>query len=266
MNIIGIMWCKNEADILSQIIEDALKYVDALLIADDDSTDKSWDIIKSYEKNLEYVARRKDTNTNYLSSQWARQHLLDEVRSRFGYKNTWIQIIESDIMILDTNIKEAISKFSKDDVTVSWHTLNAVRRNWEPEDDEYPEWSKPIKEVMPCAHWMELMTYTFRPLPGLYYTEERKPWPKGFSRYKAIEYKKKKLDSPLLSHYGYRGLKHFLEKYKNKSLSHYKNWNTSSIDSIRSTVSLFNGEWNRSSDTFKMSRKGWKQWLTGQPE
>lgn len=261
MNIIGLMWAKDESDIIEQTIEDALKHVDTLMVADDDSIDGTWEIIKSYSNRLEYIAQRKHHIKNEHPLQWARQHLLDETRKRFGYKDTWIQIVESDIMILDTDIREAIKRFCRDDVSVSWQTLNAVRHEWKPENDEYPNWSKSIEEVMPYAHWMEVMTYSFRPLPGLYYTSERKPWPRGFSKYNGKEYRKKKHNSPLLAHFGYRGPNHFYNKYKGRSISKHPTWDTSSVESILRTVPIFNGTWNNKKETFLMSRKGWIGWL-----
>jgi len=269
-SIIGIMWAKNEADVIKEVIEDALTKVDALLFADDDSTDGTWEIVKSFGNKLEYAARREDTNKGkYPDRLWAKQHLLDEVRFRFGMKDVWVQVIESDIMILETDIREVVSKYSNFDVALDWHTLNAIRPIWTLEDDSWPNWERSIKEVLTNAHWMEIMTYTFRPLPKIDYVLDYRPWPRGFSNYITSGVrsrgKKKRSDSPLLAHYGYRSPKHMSNKYGSVRYDKNPTWDTSTPESVLKTVHFFNGAWNTGSDTFPMSRKGWNSWLTGRP-
>lgn len=261
--IVGMMWNKNEGDILEEIIQNALSKVDSLFIADDGSTDKSWEIIQSFVKSsskIEYVRNQRDNPID----KGQRQSLLDEIRKRYRPEDTWVQIMESDIMILDTDIREAIKDHAVHDIGVNWVTLNAVRKSgtWK-EIDTYPNWKAPIKEVMPYAHWMEAMLYTFRPLPKLKYNQDMwRPWPSGFSAYigdKPLFSSRRRADSPLLAHYGYRGPTHFHNKFKDMTSSgfhsKYKTWDIRSVDSVDSTVSFFNGQWN--TNLFPMSREGW---------
>ncbi len=270
--IIGVMWCRNEGDILAEIIDNALNSgIDALMVADDDSTDDSWNIIKSYGKKLEYSARRELTNHGkYLDVVWARQHLLDEVRSRFGYKNTWVQIIESDVMLYDTDIREVIKYKAVKDTIVYWHMLNAVRKEWTSDWDSWPNWGKrSIKEVMPDCHWMEVLGYTFRPLPKITYLRKpdiRKPYPQGFSKHYdvKVENRRKACDSPLLMHYGYRGPSHFYGKMKGKGrIRNHPDWMIDSVRGTRRTVPFFNGAFNNSiHGTFPATgREEWIKWL-----
>lgn len=265
-SVVGIMWNRNEADILTEIIEAALQKVDALLIADDGSTDVSWRIIQDLRaKHPEIVHIQQTPNPR---DQGQKQALLNEVRRRYKPEDTWVQVIESDIKILDTDVRTAISQFAHEDLCVTWQALNAVRK---PEDwgdvDTYPDWKIPITDVMPFGHMMEVMLYTFRPLPGIDYTSSVwRPWPQGWNRYtKKAKHYKKHPDSPLLAHYGYRGPTHYFKKmegkYKNKRHRKYPNWDFTSRDSVARTVSFFNGDWN--TNPFPLSREGWKAYLRG---
>jgi hypothetical protein len=167
-------------------------------------------------------------------------------------------------MILETDVREAIEKFAIKDLAVTWQALNACRKpgTWK-EVDTYPYWETSITDVMPFCHRMEVMLYTFRPLPGLYYSPKMwRPWPWGFGSYTSEEVKvfKRDDDSPLLAHYGYRGPTHFLKKYgKGGRHRKYLNWDMTDEDSVLNTVSFFNGDWNGRS--FPMSRGGWKEWV-----
>lgn len=261
-NIIGIMWNRNEGDILHDIIEAALPKVDALLVADDGSTDNSLDIIKSFGPRIEKVIDRSMAG-KHPEHLWTRQYLLNEVKKRFNPNETWVQIIESDTILLDTDIRQTIKDWAVKDTAVYWHMLNACRRHWKG-SDSYPNWNEPIQNVMPDCHLMEPVCYTFRTLPLIEFQDTGKPWPCGFSNYGVTSRTKKRENSPLVAHYGYRGPTHFHQKYfKGNCRTHskYTNWYIDSPEAVLETVPFFNGDWNRSKDTFELSRKGWIEWL-----
>lgn len=263
-NIIGIMWNRNEGDILHEIIENALTKVDALLVADDGSTDNSLDIIKGFGSKLELIVDRSVVGKNQ-PHLWARQYLLNEVKKRFNPNDTWVQVIESDMMLLDTDIRTALVRYARSNVAMFWHSLDACRRDWTGED-KYPNWDRPIKEIMPDCHWVEYMLYTFRPLDGIEFSYEAKPWPRGFGKYDIKDYRKKHTDSPLLAHYGYRGPTHYMRKFKHMGATHtkYLDHRVDSVENVLKTVPRFNGLWNNNpNDTIELSRKGWIEWLTG---
>lgn len=262
-HIVGMFWNRNEADLLPYTLERAAAAVDSLFIADDMSTDGSWDIIQSFAtanpNKVEYTQRKPNKR-----DPAQRQALLNEIRKRYKPADTWVQIIESDMCTLDTNIREAIKTKAIGDIGITWHMLNAVRRPGEWESiDTYPNWTIPIPKLMPYGHWTEVLLYTFRPLPDLYYSPVWRPWPSGFSKYytQPLKIYRKEPDSPLLSHYGFRGPTHFFNKYKSMGNFHrkYKTWDLSSPEKILETVPYFNGQWN--SDIFSMSREGWIDWL-----
>lgn len=265
--IVGMMWNKNEGDILEEIIAAALPKLDSIFIADDGSTDRSWEIIKFFKERrpdkVEYIQRNPSRH-----DPAQRQSLLNTIRLRYKPESTWVQVVESDVILLDTNIHYAIENHSDShNLAVSWQTLNAVRKvgTWKAAD-EYPNWSQPIQKVMPYAHYMEVMTYTFRPLPALGYTAGRwRPWPNGWSNYTKDDVKnsRKSPDSPLIAHYGYRGPTHFYNKYKHMGNNHtrYKNWKLTNVNEVEATVAFFNGAWN--TNPIEMSREGWKKWLEG---
>ncbi len=259
MNVVGMMWNYNEGDVLEEIISEALPHVDSLFIADDESTDNSWDIIQSFQSSgkLEYTRRQRNKR-----DKGQRQALLDEIKKRYKPEDTWVQIIESDIMILDTDVRDAIKKHAVNDMAVSWQAINGVRApgTWEG-FDTYPNWDRPIKEILPYGHRMEVMLYTFRPLPGLSYDQSRwRPWPQGWGKYgDKAKVNRKRPDSPLLAHYGYRGPTHFYHKYKHmaeRGHRKYKTWKLSSPKEVEDTVFFFNGHWNNE-HKFPMSREGW---------
>ncbi len=269
--IVGVMWCRNEGDLLPHTIPAALEQVDCLMIVDDDSTDNSWDVIKSFEGKLEYAVRRADKIQRGTHPRvFARQHLLEETRRRFGYKNTWVQIIESDTALLDTDVKTAIERYARDDVMVPWHMVNAVRREWTDEYDlpRIPD-NMPLDEFYNAAHWMEqLSTYTFRPLPSLNYTERPTPWPRGFRAYQKDGTRhgkmRKKDDNPLVIHYGFRSPTHYFNKMGGVPNNKYADWDFSSPASVRRTVPFYNGTYNNNTLTFdSISREGWAGHLKG---
>lgn len=268
MNVVGLFWNKNEADILAQTIEAALPHVDTLFIADDESSDASWDIIRAYHvthkdkiEHIQQLPNKQDPGQ--------RQSLLNIIRSRYKPEDTWVQIIESDIMILDTDVREAIKKHARYDVAVSWQALNGVRKpgTWD-EVDAYPHWGLKLQELMPFAHRMEYMLYTFRPLPHLEFNRNMwRPWPQGFSKCGGpIKVDSRTEDAPLLAHYGYRGPTHFLHKYGHMGDRHtrYTTWDLTSKEAVLNTVSFFNGDWN--SRTFDMSREGWVSYRRGRKQ
>lgn len=264
-HLVGMLWNYNEADILREILEDAKTKVDTLFIADDESNDGSWEIIQDFKREnpnkVEFVR-----NKRIYRDKGQRQALLTEIKKRYKPEDTWVQIIESDIMILDTDIREALKNHAQHDLALSWQALNAIRDpgTWE-EVDTYPNWTRPIKELMPKAHWMEFMLYTFRPLPRVNYNPDVwRPWPQGFGNYTSepVKIGRKYPDSPLLAHYGYRGPTHFYLKFKAMGAgpfhSKYPSWDLRSVEGVNNTVSFFDGLWN--SNGFSMSREGWKEY------
>jgi glycosyltransferase involved in cell wall biosynthesis len=261
-----MFWNYNEADILPYTLEAAMPHVDSLFIADDESTDASWAIIEAfklrYPDKIEYVRRERKPG-----DKGQRQALLNEIRRRYKPEETWVQTIESDIMILDTDVRWAIENKSRHDVGVSWQLLNAIRKEWPSDIDAYPDWPHPIQLVMPYAHRMEHMLYTFRPLPDLKYDGYMwRPWPSGFGKYvkgQKLKVDERTEDAPLLAHYGYRGPTHFYQKYKKHGSHHprYKDWDLTSVETIKKTVPFFNGKWNRC--RWEMSREGWIKWRRG---
>lgn len=264
MTIIGMMWNKNEGDILEEIIHSAVHNVDTLFIADDGSDDQSWDIIQSAQRsyvNIEHIQQKPDKK-----DKAQRNSLLNEIRRRYKPEDSWVQVIESDIMILDTDVRQAIAKYAQQDMVVHWQTLNGVRKpgTWAMVDT-YPHWQMPLHELMPYAHWMETMTYTFRPLEKLRYSGPWRPWPQNWSAYtKNLPKLGKRFGSPLLAHYGHRGPTHWCDKRKNdpvKVSTKYPSWRWSTVEEADQTVSFFNGEWNGRG--FDMSRAGWEGYMRG---
>jgi len=272
-NIVGMFWNKDEGDILWETMTDAIRHVDSLFIADDGSTDGSKDLINDFaaqnKDKVEYVYTGPRNDPRDTGN---RQHLLTEIQKRYKGENTWVQIIESDIMILDTDIRVALEEWGSEDIGMSWHLINAARRpgEWAGVSEQYPNWEAPIVELMPLGHWIEVMMYTFRPMPKVCYNFDRwRPWPQGLSYYtdnRPIEIRRRGLSAPLLAHYGYRGPLHWYEKWRRAgktSSRKYPKWNYSSPEKVEETVYFFNGAWNGEGSLFPMSREGWIAWRKG---
>ena len=264
MNVVGVMWAKNEGDIIYETITDAIRNVDTLMIADDGSTDDTWQIIQRLRKlwpdKIEHIQQAPDPK-----DKGQRAALLSEVRRRYRPEDTWVQVVEADVLLLDTDVRAVVSAAS-DKIALSWHMLNACRRStdWKGADT-WPNWPVPIREIMPLAHWMEVVLYTFRPLEKLFYDHERwRPWPKGFSHYSkdAVKIYAKYPDSPLVLHVGHRGPRHFHSKYHGMGTTHskYRNWRLDSPEEVHRTVAYFNGTWN--DHAFEANREGWRQWIS----
>lgn len=266
-SIVGIMWNRNESDILNFTINAALKNVDYLLLADDGSTDHSFEIMEEFKSNPKVLFAEK-VLPNTVDK---RNLLLDEVRKRFKPEETLVQVIESDITILQTDIREAWNKYASKDVAMSWYLINATvnpHKGWRDESGCFPEWKTPIDEVMQWGHWQEqLNCYTFRPLPAINFRRgDGRPWPRGSGAYGVESTLTFKGDVPLLAHYGYRGPSHFYHKYNreknpNKILSEKHKWKLGSVDIIKQSVPYFNGVWNNVEACFPLNRQGWKNWL-----
>ena len=257
-HIVGMMWNKNEGDLLTDTIASALENVDTLVIADDGSTDNSWDIIQGFaahhKDQIEHIQRAPDKN-----DKAQRQALLNVIQQRYRPEDTWVQLIESDIMIMDTDIRLCLNDRANGKVSMRWRLLNAtVPHEVEWMDvDTYPNWDKPIQEIMSHGHILETMTYTFRPFPEVTYTGQTRwrPWPDGLGKYPASPPQTLNDYKPLLAHYGYRGPVHFYKKFAKQGISwhpKYTSWDLTSPESVRKTVSFFNGEWN--SHPFRMDR------------
>ena len=119
--IVGMLWNKNEGDILHFIITKALEQVDWLYLADDGSTDSSFDIMKSFKKHpkVRYVEQIQKPHEK-------KQVLLEEIKRSFKPENTLIQVIESDVTILDTDIRACWAKYNNNNASMSWHMINAT--------------------------------------------------------------------------------------------------------------------------------------------
>ena len=219
--IIGIMWNHNEGDILEETLTKALPLVDHLLVADDDSDDNSWDIIRSHSSELAYFNRYSESDKELAKSHWQRQHLLNKAVQMFG-RDIWIQVIESDLIAIDTDVREQVeTRTNLHGAGIWWCNLEAVRREWRPEDEMYPNWDKPIQEVMPWCHILEKAAYTWRPYPDIYFPERWQPHPCGLDKYGGLDgewhVRRKHVNetTPLWGHFNVRGRKHFEKKYAN---------------------------------------------------
>ena len=219
--IIGIMWNKNEADILDETLTKALPLVDHLLVADDDSDDSSWDIIRSHKSELAYISRYSEaTNKSYSKDNWQRSSLLDKAVEMYG-RDIWIQVMESDLIAIDTDIREQVeTRENIQGAAIWWINVEAVRREWRSEDEMYPNWDKSIQEVMPWGHILEKAPYTWRPHPDVYFPTRWQPHPCGLDKYGGpggewhVKKSHCKASTPLWGHYNIRGRKHFDIRYQ----------------------------------------------------
>lgn len=264
--IVAMIWNRNEVDLLPFTLQAAVDRddIDAIYIADDGSSDGSWEFIQAFRnKHKDKIVHIQQSPNKNDPGQ--RQSLLDKIKKKHQMETTWVQILESDIMIVDTDIRQAIKEQAVKDIAVSFHLLNAARKSgtWQ-EADKWPLWEDDIKKVMPYFHWLEPMLYLFRLMPGLFYQASPwRPWPKGFSKYVPGDVMRtsKKADSPILGHYGFRGPTHFFAKYKGMGAYHKKHptWKLGSVDEVERTVPFFNGTWNK--DLHPMSREGWLEYM-----
>jgi hypothetical protein len=259
--IVGILWNKNEGDILNFIISKALDQVDFLLMADDGSTDESVAIMESFKSNpkvLEILKVAKGKGEK-------KQLLLEKVKQRFKPENTLVQVIESDVTILDTDIRTCWAKYNNNNASMSWQMINATDpEGWKDETGCYPTWEVPIDKKMTHGNWMEVMShYTFRPLPGVFFINDSRPWPKGLAQYVQKDNIRILSDAPLVAHWGYRGPSHWFAKYsKGPGSLHPKHkWKIGSVEECKANVPFFNGIWAPNKDTVPLSRAGWAGWI-----
>lgn len=96
MRIFGAMLVKDEADIIRSCVEDALRWVDALYILDNGSTDGSWEILQ--EMKSDKVVPWKQDFTPYRRSM--RAEIFNEFRGNCEDGDWWF-IADADEFYLD---------------------------------------------------------------------------------------------------------------------------------------------------------------------
>jgi len=257
LHLVGMSWNYNEGDILEEVLTEALPHVDALYLADGNSTDRSWEIMQSIK------ARYPDKIVSIQQEDEAkdraqRNSLLNKIRADYPDESTWVQVFESDMIVLNTDIRKAIEG---KEYAVTWEVLNAVRPPGEWRGfDTYPNWDRSIRQILPYAHYMERLIATFKLLPKLRFLHD--PWrpnPRGWSHYTSapIKVADRTPEAPLLLHVGHRGPTHFHTKYKRYGKRHpkYPTWRVDSPENVERTVSFYNGVWNK--NPFPASREGW---------
>lgn len=240
--IIGLMWNKSEGDILNETLSSALPMVDDLLVADHMSSDNSWDIIQERRSEFAFISQ---------SSHDPRQLLLDKAVEMYG-RNIWIQIIESYMINVDTDVRAEIDSRALFNGEVLWWVyVEAFRLNWGPEDELFPNWDKSITEVMPLGMILEQCPLTFRPHSDVRFTDRWRPWPAGLNGYMEKEqglFSKKawwRKQTPLFGHYNIRGHKHYSFKQLDKTVA----------DSRR--FMAFDAAKTHPGRVFPLSREGW---------
>lgn len=251
-HIVGVMYCKNEVDVLPLTIPEAMKRVDSMFISDDGSIDGSWELIQyfkaRYPGKIEYIQQKPKAD-----DAGQRSDLLNEIRRRYKPENTWVQVVEADIVIQGGDLRKTIADHNVGNVCVKWENINVVRDYWDGIHQFYPYWPENLGKIMDKFHWIERLLYTYRPLPELYFTPEWRPWPRGFSHYitAATSEPPRTVDSvPLLCHYGYRGPTHLVTKWARmavKPLGPMRKYghDFTSIESVMKTFCYFNGKYNR---------------------
>lgn len=267
--IVGMMFAKNEVDILPKTIPEAIKLVDSLFIADDGSVDGTWDLIKyfkhAYPDKIEHIQQLPSKR-----DPAQRNSLLGEIRNRYKPENTWVQMIEADIVLYTNDLHATIANANKNNVNICWHNMNAARADWSDIHSFYPHWPEDISKVMPLFHWIEeFPAYSFRPLPKLEFDSNNwRPWPRGFTNYLTEEQLKrgpraKMKMPPLTLHYGYRGPTHLWTKWQrnpNKSdrpmIKHGIDY--TSLETLTNTFPYFNGKYNRNPHTLSNPVEAWK--------
>jgi hypothetical protein len=108
MKIYGAMLVKDEADILRECIQDALRWVDGLFILDNGSTDGSWEILQSMKSDV--VVPWKQDFAPYRRSM--RADIFNEFRS-VSRDGDWWFVADADEFFVD-DPKEFLAKVPKE--------------------------------------------------------------------------------------------------------------------------------------------------------
>lgn len=97
MKIIAMCLVKNEVDILSVVIEDALKWADYIIIADHMSTDGTWELIQNKIRFFEKVKVYGQINEPF--SDGIRAKLYNEFKHLANKGDWWCRLDADEIYI-----------------------------------------------------------------------------------------------------------------------------------------------------------------------
>ncbi|MCH7788578.1 MAG: glycosyltransferase family 2 protein [Acidobacteria bacterium] len=94
--LIGLLLVKNEVDILEEMLSNARRWFDRILVLDGTTEQRpaTEAILASFEEVV-FIARDEDLLGTAPTRDGARQYLLDEARRRYGVDN-WIGVLHAD--------------------------------------------------------------------------------------------------------------------------------------------------------------------------
>lgn len=202
MYVVGILRVKDEADLLLEVLDNVSEGVDEIYAYDDDSQDKTLDILKKHPK-VTYI---KTFDSKFTSEVQKTQHLEQEVKKRhpnYSTEEVWVALLAGDLWWETHSPREAaIEAVSKGHDCRTGVAINFARWKWDKDSDTWPNWHQPVQKLMNWCKIIEELPVVWKVAD--YTRWKRLPWPRSFNnRWTGID-----KDSVFLLHYGKRSPKH----------------------------------------------------------
>ena len=198
---IGLLMTYNEEDIIEETLKHNVQFFDAIY-ALDGSTDKTADIIQSFDKVV-YLIKDQDLYPKRKVYDGVRQFLLEKAQEERGYEG-WFTLLHGDEMLVD-DPNEIIKKADKQNAEkINWRPLNFFLH--ESQKETYNE-DKPItEEVIFYEPGTNLEIRQFKNKKGIFFDLNQRDLVPVNIGWEIL------LDFPIFRHYVVRSKKQFLSR------------------------------------------------------
>jgi hypothetical protein len=241
--LIGMMCVRDEADLLPEVYPHIKSLVDEVYVYEDGSVDGTWDIVK----DADYAIRRVDDVDRPSMPRPNYHHLLEKIKENHDVEkeDVWAIITMGDRFFLNKTPRQIVEE-AGDHISVEGIQLDFLRHRsdpWTEENDEYPNYSKSLRETCRGVKVDERCTVAYKVTNQTTYHHAAYPWPKGAGTPQYSDLKPKiSLDMPFLEHQGRRSPKASQWRYNSGSRplgQKYQHWDFSTFESSMKSMHQF---------------------------
>lgn len=208
MYVVGILRVKDEADLLTDVLDNIADGVDEIYAYEDQSVDGTLEILKAHPK-VTYI---KTYTPEFTSEVQKTQHLEREIKKRhpnYSTEEVWAALLAGDLWWETHSPREAAQEaMNRGHDCRSGVAINFARWKWDTESDTWPNWEPSIQELCKWCQIIEELPVVWK--VANYTNWKRLPWPRSFKdRWVGVAN-----DSVFLLHYGKRSPTYHQWKYQ----------------------------------------------------